>query len=174
MSKINYDLGKIRGFVFDVDGVLSPSTVPMGQDGVPCRMANVKDGYVMQLAVKHGYKFAIISGGESSAFLRRCVILGITDVYMSVSEKLPFLKDWLAKEGLHPDEIVYIGDDVPDIECMKCVGLPVSPADGCTDVKNVARYISPIKGGHGVVRDVVEEVMRAQGTWMSDDHDYKW
>ena len=174
MSKIDYDLNKIRGFVFDVDGVLSPSIVPMGPDGTPARMANVKDGYVLQLAVKHGYKIAIISGGESNAFLHRCMILGIKDVYMGASDKLPIFKEWLLKTGLKPEEIVYIGDDVPDLECMRHAGLSVSPADGCTDVKRIAGYISPCIGGHGVVRDVVEEVMKAQGIWMNGEHAYKW
>ena len=156
---------KIKGFVFDVDGVLSPATVLLGEDGRPCRMGNVRDGHALQVAVKAGYKFAIISGGKGGAFLRRCAILGVKDTYMNISKKLPYLRMWLEKEGLQPEEVVYIGDDVPDVECMQYVGLPVSPADGCVDVKQVARYISPVIGGYGIVREVVEEVMRAQGTW---------
>lgn len=174
MSKIDYDLTRIKAFVFDVDGVLSPSTVPMGADGLPMRMVNVKDGYAMQLAVKHGYKFAIITGGSSEAIALRYRALGIHDVYMGASMKLPVLKKWAEENNIGLDEMLYAGDDIPDIDCMKAVGLAVAPADADTDVKAIARYISPVNGGYGVARDVIEEVMKAQGEWMSTEKAFGW
>lgn len=174
MSKIDYDLTRIKAFVFDVDGVLSPSTVPMGADGLPMRMVNVKDGYAMQLAVKHGYKFAIITGGSSEAIALRYRALGIHDVYMGVSMKLPVLKKWAQENNVGLDEMLYAGDDIPDIDCMKAVGLAVAPADADVDVKAIARYISPVNGGYGVARDVIEEVMKAQGEWMSTEKAFGW
>lgn len=174
MSKIDYDLTKIKAFVFDVDGVLSPSTVPMGADGLPVRMVNVKDGYAMQLAVKHGYRIAIITGGKSDAIALRYKALGINDVYMGASMKLPILQKWMDDNRLAPDEVIFAGDDIPDHDCMKAVGLPVAPADADIDIKGIARYITPVKGGYGVARDVIEEVMKAQGEWMSTEKAFGW
>lgn len=174
MSKIDYDLSKIKAFVFDVDGVLSPSTVPMGADGLPMRMVNVKDGYAMQLAVKHGYKFAIITGGNSEAIALRYKALGINDVFMGSSMKLPILRKWLEDNGIDASEVVFAGDDIPDHDCMKEVGLSIAPADADVDIKAIARYISPVKGGYGVARDIIEEVMKAQGQWMSTEKAFGW
>lgn len=174
MSKIDYDLSKIRAFVFDIDGVLSPATVPMGEDGMPMRMVNVKDGYAIQLAVKHGYKFAIITGGYSDALALRYKALGVNDVYMGSSMKLPVLKKWMEENGLEPEQVVYVGDDIPDHDCMRYVGLGVAPEDADVGIKKVARYISPVKGGYGVGRDVIEEVMKAQGEWMSTEKAFGW
>lgn len=174
MSKIDYDLSKIRAFVFDVDGVLSPATVPMGADGMPMRMVNVKDGYAIQLAVKHGYKFAIITGGYSDALALRYKALGVNDVYMGSSMKLPILKKWMEDNRLRPEQVIFVGDDIPDHDCMRYVGLGVAPEDADVEVKRVARYISPVKGGYGVGRDVIEEVMKAQGEWMSTEQAFGW
>ncbi len=174
MSRINYDLTKIKGFVFDVDGVLSPSTIPMSIDGMPMRMVNIKDGYALQLAVKHGYKIAIITGGNTEAVRVRYEGLGITDIYLKSAMKLPVLKEWMNKENLSPDEIAYVGDDIPDYECMKHVGLSVCPSDAATEIKEIAGYISPVVGGYGVGRDLIEQVMRANGDWMSTEKAFGW
>lgn len=174
MSKIDYDLTKIKAFVFDVDGVLSPSTVPLGADGLPCRMVNVKDGYAMQLAVKHGYKIAIITGGCSESIELRFRALGIFDVYMGASMKLPILTKWIEENGLDASEVAFAGDDIPDHDCMKAVGLSVAPADADVDIKCVARYISTVNGGYGVGREIIEEVMKAQGEWMSTEKAFGW
>lgn len=174
MSKIDYDLTKIKAFVFDIDGVLSPATVPMGADGMPMRMVNVKDGYAMQLAVKHGYRIAIVTGGYSDAIELRYRALGVKDVYMGASMKLPVLQKWMADNGLTPEEVAYAGDDIPDHDCMRYVGLAVAPADADPDIKEVARYISPVTGGYGVGRDIIEEVMKAQGEWMSTEKAFGW
>lgn len=169
-----YDLTRIRGFVFDVDGVLSPATIPMGADGMPARMVNIKDGYALQLAVKHGYKVAIITGGRSEAVRTRYNALGITDVYMGAAMKLPVLRQWASENGIDLADIVYAGDDIPDHECMEVVGLPVAPADAAPEIKALAKYVSDREGGYGVGRDIIERVMKARGDWMSTEKAFGW
>lgn len=174
MSTIPYDLERIKAFVFDVDGVLSPNIVPVAPDGNPARMANVKDGYAMQLARKHGYHIAIISGADSPVVARRFELLGIKDVFMKVSHKLPLLEEWAHSNGLSADEICYVGDDIPDIPCMNFVGLSVAPADASVDAKSAAKYISPIAGGAGIAREIIEQTMRSQGEWLNQETAYGW
>ncbi len=174
MSRINYNLSLIKGIVFDVDGVLSPSTIPLSESGEPTRMVNVKDGYALQLAVKHGYKIAIITGADSEAIKVRFNNLGIKDIYLKASQKIPCLQEWMNKYGLNPEEVAYVGDDIPDYEAMKMVGLPVAPADASVDIKIIAKYISPRKGGHGVGRDLLEQIMRLNGDWMTNSTAFGW
>lgn len=174
MSTIPYDLSLIRAFVFDVDGVLSPNVVPVGPDGNPARMANVKDGYAMQLARKHGYRIAIISGADSEIVRRRFELLGINDVFMKVADKLPVLERWASDYGLSMAQIAYVGDDVPDIPCLRAVGLGVAPADASVDAKENALFISPLCGGMGVARELIEQTMRAQGEWLNENTAYGW
>ena len=107
------DLTNVRGIVFDVDGVLSPSTIPMDSEGLPVRLMNVKDGYAIQLAVKKGLKLAIISGGRSKAVALRYRSLGIDDVFMGASFKLPVLEQWMEQTGLDASQVVFVGDDIP-------------------------------------------------------------
>ena len=142
MSTINYDLSRIKALAFDVDGVLSSTTVPLHPSGEPMRTVNIKDGYAIQLAVKKGIRIAIITGGRTA------------------------FRD---KYGLADDEILYMGDDVPDIEVMRECGLPCCPKDAVPEVKAVAKYISYEEGGHGCGRDVVEQVLKAHGIWLTDD-----
>ena len=160
------DLTQIRGIVFDVDGVLSPCTIPMNEDGEPCRLLNVKDGYAIQLAVKKGLKLAIISGGRSKAVALRYRNLGVQDGYMGAQFKLPLFEQWLDENGLDASEVIFVGDDIPDLHVMDAAGLSIAPAD--------ADYISPYEGGHGVARDIIEKVLIAQGMWMDDDHAFGW
>lgn len=174
MAEINHDLSRIKAFVFDVDGVLSPSTIPMSADGTPMRMANIKDGYALQLAAKHGYHIAIITGGVSEAIKNRYNALGINDVYMGSAMKLPILTKWMDDNGLAIDEVVYAGDDIPDIECMRHVGLSVAPSDAAPEVRQLAKYNCDIIGGHGVARDIIERVMKARGHWMSSSKAFGW
>lgn len=174
MSKINYDLGKIKGLAFDVDGVLSPSTVPMGDDGVPRRMVNVKDGYALQLALKHGLKIAIISGADSEAVKRRFAILGIQDIFIKASHKLPIFQKWMDSNGLKAEEVLYVGDDIPDLECMRAAGLAVAPADAAIEIREAAGYITPMDGGHGVARDLIEEILKSRGEWLDAGTAFHW
>lgn len=174
MSKIDYDLTRIRAIAFDVDGVLSPSCIPLGEDGMPRRMVNIKDGYALQLAVKAGYIIAIITGADSPAVKERFMSLGIKDIYLKAGVKIKVLHEWMALHGLSADEVAYAGDDIPDYEVMRTVGLPVAPRDAAHEIKEIARYISPCDGGYGVGRDLIEEIMRARGDWMKDEHAFGW
>lgn len=166
MSSINYDLKKIRAFVFDVDGVLSCDVIPLHPDGDPMRTVNIKDGYALQLAVKKGYEVAIITGGYTEAVKIRFSRLGIRHIYMKSAVKVHDYRDFLEKTGLRPEEVLYAGDDIPDYEVMQLVGLPVAPADAAPEIKQIARYISLCRGGEGVARDVIEQTLKAQGNWM--------
>ncbi|MDE6049318.1 MAG: HAD hydrolase family protein [Paramuribaculum sp.] len=174
MSAINYNLSLIKGIVFDIDGVLSPSTIPIAPDGSLLRMANVKDGFAMRLAAKRGLKIAIISGADCYSVRQRMAPLGITDIYLNASEKLPVLKKWMKIHGLAPEEIAFVGDDIPDIPPMSAVGLPVAPADAATDVKRMARYISPVAGGQGVARDLLEQILKARNLWLEHEDAFHW
>lgn len=174
MSGINYDLTKIKAFAFDVDGVLSPSTIPLGEDGYPRRMVNIKDGYALQLAIKKGYKIAIITGGKGIAIQTRFQSLGITDIYLNASQKLPILIEWMAKENLQPEEVAFMGDDIPDLQCLGHVGLPCAPFDAAWEVKQTAHYVSKFPGGYGCGRDLIEQTMKAQDNWLSDAEAFGW
>ena len=174
MSKISYDLQHLHGIAFDVDGVLSPSMVPLGTDGMPMRMVNIKDGYALQLAVKHGLHIAIITGADSPAIVERFKGLGITDIFTKVSVKLPVFKQWMDSHNLLRDDVAYVGDDIPDYECMRYAGLSIAPADAAVELLEIARYVSPAEGGHGVARDVVEQVMRARNMWCNGETAFGW
>lgn len=174
MSKIDYDLSLIKGVVFDVDGVLSPCLVPMDADGIPRRMVNIHDGYALQLAVRKGIKLAIVSGATGAGLEKRFSNLGIKDVYLRVGVKKDVFLDWMKANGLKPEEVAFVGDDVPDSECIDIAGLSVAPADASADILEKARYISPACGGHGVARDLLEEILRAQHKWPTTDRAFGW
>ena len=169
MSSINYDLRKIKAFVFDVDGVLSCDVIPLHPNGDPMRTVNIKDGYALQLVVKKGYEVAIITGGYTEAVQIRFSRLGIQHIYMRSAVKVHDFKDFMEKTGLSPEQIMYAGDDIPDYEVMTRVGLPVAPADAAPEIKEIAKYISSRRGGEGVARDVIEQTMRAQGHWFGEE-----
>lgn len=169
MSTINYDLKKIKALAFDVDGVLSADVIPLHPSGEPMRTVNIKDGYAIQLAVKKGLHIAIITGGRTDAVRQRFAGLGITDLYLGSAVKIHDYRDFRDKYELADDEILYMGDDIPDIEVMRACGLPCCPKDAAPEAKAAARYISPANGGYGCGRDVIEQVLKVQGKWMSDD-----
>lgn len=166
---INYDLKKIKALVFDVDGVLSCETISLHPTGEPMRTINIKDGYAIQLAVKRGLHVAIITGGKGEAIRVRYEGLGLKDIYMSAAVKTNEFAHFLEKHALKPEEVMYMGDDIPDYEVMQQCGLPCCPADAAPEIKSVAKYISHCCGGQGCARDVIEQVMKAQGKWMSHD-----
>ncbi|MBD5183578.1 MAG: HAD hydrolase-like protein [Bacteroidales bacterium] len=174
MSGIAYDLNKIKGIAFDIDGVLSPTVVPIDDYGKPVRMMNVKDGYALLIAVKNGLKIAIISGGSSERVKPRFEAIGIKDIYCDVAHKLPVLKEWMEKEDLLPEEIAYMGDDIPDLQCMRAVGLPCAPHDASNEAIATAIYISRFSGGYGCGRDILTQILSAQGKWMSSEDDFIW
>ncbi len=160
--------------VFDVDGVLSDNTIAMDEEGQPLRTLNVKDGYAIQLAVKRGLVIGIISGGRSKSVENRYEYLGVKYIYMGSSYKMLDLEDLTNKTGIGLDEMLYMGDDIPDYEVMKLVGCPVCPADAATEIKEISKYVSSNIGGHGAARDVIEQVLKAQGKWMSDKVAFGW
>ena len=174
MSSITYDLSKIKGFAFDVDGVLSPSVIPLHPNGEPMRCVSVKDGYALQLAIKHGYQVAVITGGNTEAVRKRFVGLGVQTVILGADMKLQFFEEWLKNTGLKPEEVVYAGDDIPDYEAMQHAGLSVAPADAASEIKEIAKYISPLNGGQGVGREIIEQVMKAKGEWLADKNAFGW
>ena len=169
MSSINYDLRKIRGFIFDVDGVLSKDVIPLHPNGDPMRTVNIKDGYALQLAVKKGYQVAIITGGYTDTVKMRFERLGVKYIYMRSSVKMKDYTDFMNRTGLKPEEVLYAGDDIPDYEVMKLVGLPVAPADAASEIKDISLYISSKNGGEGIARDVIEQTMKTQGTWLTGE-----
>lgn len=169
MSSIPYDLRRIKAIIFDVDGVLSKNTIGMSENGEPLRTVNVKDGYALQLAVKKGYTLAIITGAYTDAVRLRFERLGLQHIYMKSAVKMIDYEDFIEKTNLRDEEIAYIGDDIPDYEVMKRVGLAIAPADAAQEIKAIAGYISPVKGGEGIGREIIEQIMKVQGTWMADD-----
>jgi 3-deoxy-D-manno-octulosonate 8-phosphate phosphatase (KDO 8-P phosphatase) len=168
MSEIKKLLHSVKAFAFDVDGVFTNGTVLLHPGGEFIRMMNIKDGFAVQHAVKMGYPIAIITGGYSRIVRKRFTYLGVKDIYMkSMNKKQPF-NSFLAKYGFDPGNILYMGDDLPDIEVMKMAGFPACPCDAAEEVKQISKYISPQKGGEGCVRDVIEQVMKLHGRWVND------
>jgi 3-deoxy-D-manno-octulosonate 8-phosphate phosphatase (KDO 8-P phosphatase) len=158
-------LKDITTFVFDVDGVLTDGTVQISDAGEALRTYNIKDGYAMQLAVKKGYNICIISGGNGVAMAKRFKNLGIQNVFLGISDKVPVFEKYLADNGLNADEVLYMGDDIPDLQVMKLVGLATCPADAVEEIKAVSKFVSPYNGGKTAVRDVIEKVLKVQNNW---------
>ena len=165
---INYDLKKIKAVVFDVDGVLSAGTILMDGKGDPVRTINI------QLAVKHGLQLAIMTGGHNENVRSRYEYLGVKDVYINCSMKIKTWEEFLKKYDLKEEEIIYVGDDIPDYEVMQRAGCPCCPKDACAEIKQIACYISDYKGGYGVARDILEQVLKAQGNWVMNAKAFGW
>lgn len=162
-------LSHIKAFVFDVDGVLTDGSVHVTETGEQLRRFSIKDGYAVQLAVKRGFPIAIISGGRSQSVVSRLQGLGIKDIYIGVETKMDAFEEFLLIHDLHAEQVVYMGDDIPDYPVMQKVGLPVCPADAAEEIKAISTYISPKNGGEGCVRDIVEKVLKVQGLWMDEN-----
>jgi len=175
MSKQNFkeDLKRIRAFAFDVDGVLSDPKVHLSADGLLLRTMNTKDGYAIQYAVKRGYPIAIITGGRTESVGERFANLGVQDIYLGASDKIRDFSEFRDKYGLTNEEILFMGDDLPDYEIMKVCGVPCCPADAVEEIKSLSVYISHVKGGDGCVRDIIEQVLRLHGKWM-DGEAFSW
>lgn len=171
---IDYDLKKIKALFFDVDGVLSAETIGMDAYGDPMRTVNIKDGYALQLAVKAGLHIAIITGGKTEAIRKRYEGLGIKDIFLGAAVKTKEYQLLLDKYQLSPEEVLYMGDDIPDYEVLRLVGLPCCPADAAPEIKQICKYISHRNGGYGCGRDVVEQVLKAHGKWMSHSEAFGW
>jgi len=173
MTNFKEALARVKAFVFDIDGVMSLQTISLNVFGVPNRTVNLRDGYALQLAVKKGYHIGIISGSNSKEYLKRLKYLGITDVFLNSRSKLEHFRVFLKKYNLQESEVLFMGDDIPDLTVMRVAGIPVCPSDADSEIKQVALYISDKKGGEGCVRDVVEQVLRLHDKWLDADA-YSW
>lgn len=162
-------LHKIKAFVFDFDGVMTDGAVWVYADKETVRAGNIKDGYAIQYAVKKGYKIAVISGATSMSINNRMESLGVTDIFTGAGNKISIFNQYLKDNNLQADEVLYMGDDIPDYEIMKQVGVATCPADAAIEIKEIADYISHLNGGYGCVRDVIEQVLRLHDNWFHHD-----
>lgn len=158
----------ITTFVFDVDGVLTDGTLLILNDGQMARQMNIKDGYALQLAIKKGYRVVVISGGTSEAVIMRLNKLGVTDVFLPVENKKDKLLAYVQQHQLKWEEVLFMGDDMPDHAAMQLTGLPCCPADAVAEIKQISAYISPVEGGKGCAREVIEKVLKLNGHWDTD------
>jgi 3-deoxy-D-manno-octulosonate 8-phosphate phosphatase (KDO 8-P phosphatase) len=156
---------KVTTFIFDIDGVLTDGTVLVLRDGLQARQMHVKDGFGLQMAMKKGYNVFIISGGISEESKKRLEYLGLKEIHLGISDKTKFVTDLLKNKKIKWEGVLFMGDDLPDIPLMTKVGLPCCPADAVNEVKGVVKYISPVNGGWGCVRDVIEKVLKVNGQW---------
>jgi 3-deoxy-D-manno-octulosonate 8-phosphate phosphatase (KDO 8-P phosphatase) len=169
MENFKTKLTNVKAFIFDVDGVLTDGSVTLMPDGLQSKTMSIKDGYALQLAIKKGYKIAIISGGNSEIVRTLMKGLGITDVFLKSHTKIDSYNEFIASYDLNHEEILYMGDDIPDYEVMKKIGVPTCPGDAAQEIKDICIYISQKNGGKGAVRDVIEQVLRVHGKWMDKD-----
>ncbi len=149
----------------DVDGVLTNGNILLLQDGQMARNMNIKDGFALQLAIKKGYQLMVISGASDDAVARRLEKLGLTEIFLGVTDKATLLAEKIAEKKLTKQQVIFIGDDIPDYSAMQMVGLPCCPSDASHDIKEIAQYISPYKGGEGCVRDILEKVLKLNDHW---------
>lgn len=163
-------LKKITTFVFDVDGVLTNGTILIMPNGLMARQMNIKDGYALQFAVKKNYHVVVISGGNSAEVKERMQLLGVQNVYMRVTDKKTCLEEYMLLNNLQTEEVLFMGDDIPDYEVMQHAGVACCPADAAQEILNIAHYASPLKGGEGCARDVIEKVLNLRGDWRIDTH----
>lgn len=158
----------IRTFIFDVDGVMTNSELIVLENGHLLRKMNVRDGYAIKLAIKRGYRVAVITGGKSSGVVQRLRALGVIDIYSGISEKIDAFEEYLDTYDLSTDQVLYMGDDLPDYEVMKKVALPACPKDAAPEILEIAQYVSARKGGDACVRDVIEKTLRIQSQWIEE------
>ncbi len=173
MTNFKEELRGVKAFVFDIDGVLSNQTIALSLWGVPLRTVNLRDGYAIQLAVKKGYRVGVISGANSKEYIKRLRTLGVTDIFLNSRTKSESMKELVARWNVDLKNILYMGDDIPDFNVLKMVGLPACPADADSEIKQISVYISDKRGGEGCVRDVIEQALRLHKNWM--DHEaFSW
>ncbi len=174
MKNYKEKLKDITTFIFDYDGVMTTGEVLVDGNGIPLRSSDVKDGYALQLAVRLGYNVAVITGGYSVSIEKRMAMLGVKDVFVRSANKVEVMERYMKTNDLKPEQIMYMGDDLPDYPVMKIIGLPVCPADASPEIKDISLYISNRNGGRGAVRDIIEQVLKAQDKWMKDFTCYIW
>lgn len=165
MGNFKEDIARIEAMIFDVDGVMTDGRIIPTAEGDFIRCYNCKDGYALAYAIRHGYRICVITGGYGKILERRLRMLGMQDFYIDCMDKISTLREYMKKYNLNPENVLYMGDDIPDLECMREVGMPVCPADSAAEVIECSRYVSEFEGGRGAVRDIVEQVLRARGDW---------
>ena len=165
MSNYKVKLSKIKAFAFDVDGVFTDGQVLATETGDLLRSHNAKDGYALKTAITKGYPVAIITGGASQSIIKRFAPLGIDDIFLKSFDKLPDFQQFCEKYNLDPSEVIFVGDDIPDIPVLQACGLAVCPSDAVEEVRAVCEYISPFPGGRGCVRDIIEQTLKIHGKW---------
>jgi len=173
MGFVKEELCDIKAFVFDVDGVLSSDTSPLNEEGDPVRTANVKDGFAIRNAIELGYPVAIITGGYVERVKLRYEKLGVKFFYDKARDKVKCLQDFLEKTEIESKNIMYMGDDLVDYQVMSIVGIPTCPKDAVSDIKVISKYVSAKNGGEGCVRDIIEQTLRAQKKWFTNDMLFK-
>jgi 3-deoxy-D-manno-octulosonate 8-phosphate phosphatase (KDO 8-P phosphatase) len=169
MGFFKEELKNIKAFIFDVDGVLSLDATPLNEEGDPMRTANVKDGFAIRIALEKGYQVAIITGGNVRTVRLRHEKLGVKYYYDKVRDKVESLNDFMSKTGINAENILFMGDDLVDYQIMLEVGIPVCPKDAVPEIKAISKYISDKNGGEGCARDVIEQTLRAQDKWFTED-----
>ena len=158
-------LQHITTFIFDVDGVLTDGTVTVTTSGDMLRRMNIKDGYALKTAIDKGYNVCVISGGSNKGVRKRLEGLGLTDIYLGAHNKIEQFKEYLITNNIKTQNVLFMGDDIPDYPVMKLVGLPCCPQDAVAEIKAISKYVSHKNGGQGAVRDVIEQVLKVQGKW---------
>lgn len=156
----------ITTFILDVDGVLTDSSVHITSTGEMLRTMNIRDGYAMKAAVESGYHVCVISGGSNEGVRIRLENLGIKEIYLGAPDKVKLFEQYIAAHNIRPEQVLYMGDDIPDYHVMQLVGLPACPQDASPEIKGLSQYVSHKDGGRGAVRDVIEQVMKVQGKWL--------
>lgn len=165
MGNFKEDIARTEAFVFDVDGVFTDGSITPLADGDFIRTYYAKDGYAVAYAVSQGYKICVISGGRGAMIENRFRMLKVQKTYFNCADKQKAMTEFLSENGLNPENVVYVGDDMPDLGVMRMVGIPVCPSDAAAEIIEAARYVSEYPGGRGCVRDIIEQVLRAQGKW---------
>jgi 3-deoxy-D-manno-octulosonate 8-phosphate phosphatase (KDO 8-P phosphatase) len=165
MGNFKEDVARVEAIVLDVDGVMTDGGIIPTPDGDFIRRYNAKDGYAIAAAIREGMKICIISGGRGRMLENRLQMLGVTRYYLNCMDKVKAIREFTAEHNIDLENVIYMGDDIPDLECMRIVGVPVCPCDAAMEVVEASRYVSEFNGGHGAVRDIVEQVMRAKGLW---------
>ncbi len=159
-------LNHIDTFIFDVDGVLTDGTIQVSTRGELLRTMNIKDGYALKTAQQAGYNICIISGGNNEGVRKRLRDLGLTNIYLGIQDKVETLDEFFDVYSINKENVLYMGDDIPDLYAMRMVGMPCCPQDAAAEIKEISRYVSHKKGGAGCVRDVIEQVLKVQGKWL--------
>ena len=165
MGNFKEDIALVEAIVLDVDGVMTDGGIIPTPEGDFIRRYDAKDGYAIASALREGLKVCVISGGRGRMLENRLTMLGVSRMYLNCMDKVAAIEEFIYENNLTSEQVLYMGDDIPDLECMRIVGMPVCPADACMEVVEASRYVSEFAGGHGAVRDIVEQVMRAKGLW---------